>query len=138
MGYVILDKGLVCQFLFSSSCSFSRDCSFFKSCKHPGEFTGGTFTYFFLLFLASNQSSFGERSRFDVISIVGCILTFKGIMIMIMYCIVQVLKVLSASPSAYSANPKVNLSSPLALIGSSISLVSRVQVWLFNNFQALQ
>lgn len=38
-----------------------------------------------------------------------------------------VLKVLSASPSAYSANPKADLSSPPALIGSSISLVSVVQ-----------
>eukprot|EP01018_Ginkgo_biloba_P031921 Gb_28463 [translate_table: standard] len=38
-----------------------------------------------------------------------------------------VLKVLSASPSAYSANPSADLSSPPALIGSSISLVSVVQ-----------
>ncbi|KAK9942408.1 hypothetical protein M0R45_008075 [Rubus argutus] len=38
-----------------------------------------------------------------------------------------VLKVLSASPSAYSANPKSKLSSPPLLIGSAISLVSVVQ-----------
>lgn len=36
-------------------------------------------------------------------------------------------KVLSASPSAYSANPKSKLSSPPSLYGSSISLVSVVQ-----------
>ncbi|KAI3767789.1 hypothetical protein L2E82_18196 [Cichorium intybus] len=35
-----------------------------------------------------------------------------------------VLKVLSASPSAYSANPNSNISSPPSLSGSSISLVS--------------
>ncbi|XP_050366703.1 dolichyl-diphosphooligosaccharide--protein glycosyltransferase 48 kDa subunit [Argentina anserina] len=38
-----------------------------------------------------------------------------------------VLKVLSASPSAYSANPISKLSSPPSLTGSSISLVSVVQ-----------
>ncbi|XVF67392.1 hypothetical protein PTKIN_Ptkin10aG0117100 [Pterospermum kingtungense] len=38
-----------------------------------------------------------------------------------------VLKVLSASPSAYSANPKSKLSTPPSLTGSSISLVSVVQ-----------
>ncbi|XP_054776431.1 dolichyl-diphosphooligosaccharide--protein glycosyltransferase 48 kDa subunit [Prosopis cineraria] len=38
-----------------------------------------------------------------------------------------VLKVLSASPSAYSANPKSKLASPPSLTGSSISLVSVVQ-----------
>ncbi|KAF7840919.1 dolichyl-diphosphooligosaccharide--protein glycosyltransferase 48 kDa subunit [Senna tora] len=38
-----------------------------------------------------------------------------------------VLKVLSASPSAYSANPKSKLTSPPSLTGSSISLVSVVQ-----------
>ncbi|KAL4180493.1 hypothetical protein AMTRI_Chr13g125540 [Amborella trichopoda] len=38
-----------------------------------------------------------------------------------------VLKVLSASPCAYSANPKTKLSSPPSLIGSAISLVSVVQ-----------
>uniref|UniRef100_A0A7N0T4N4 Dolichyl-diphosphooligosaccharide--protein glycosyltransferase 48 kDa subunit n=1 Tax=Kalanchoe fedtschenkoi TaxID=63787 RepID=A0A7N0T4N4_KALFE len=38
-----------------------------------------------------------------------------------------VLKVLSASPSAYSANPIAKLSSPPSLYGSSISLVSVVQ-----------
>ncbi|KAK9287323.1 hypothetical protein L1049_015738 [Liquidambar formosana] len=38
-----------------------------------------------------------------------------------------VLKVLSASPSAYSANPKSKLSNPPPLSGSSISLVSVVQ-----------
>ncbi|XP_008786131.2 dolichyl-diphosphooligosaccharide--protein glycosyltransferase 48 kDa subunit [Phoenix dactylifera] len=38
-----------------------------------------------------------------------------------------VLKVLSASPSAYSANPKSKLSSPPSLTGSAISLVSIVQ-----------
>lgn len=38
-----------------------------------------------------------------------------------------VLKVLSASPSAYSANPKAKLSSPPSLAGSAISLVSVVQ-----------
>ncbi|PSS29406.1 Dolichyl-diphosphooligosaccharide--protein like [Actinidia chinensis var. chinensis] len=37
------------------------------------------------------------------------------------------LKVLSASPSAYSANPKAKLSNPPSLIGSAISLVSVVQ-----------
>ena len=40
----------------------------------------------------------------------------------------QVLKVLSASPSAYSANPKTKLSSPPSLTGSAISLVSVMQV----------
>lgn len=38
-----------------------------------------------------------------------------------------VLKVLSASPAAYSANPKSKLSSPPTLTGSAISLVSVVQ-----------
>ncbi|XP_057456372.1 dolichyl-diphosphooligosaccharide--protein glycosyltransferase 48 kDa subunit [Lotus japonicus] len=38
-----------------------------------------------------------------------------------------VLKVLSASPTAYSANPKSKLTSPPSLTGSSISLVSVVQ-----------
>ncbi|XP_038711687.1 dolichyl-diphosphooligosaccharide--protein glycosyltransferase 48 kDa subunit-like isoform X2 [Tripterygium wilfordii] len=38
-----------------------------------------------------------------------------------------VLKVLSASPSAYSANPKSKLSSPPSLTGTAISLVSIVQ-----------
>lgn len=38
-----------------------------------------------------------------------------------------VLKVLSASPSAYSANPKAKLSNPPSLTGSAISLVSVVQ-----------
>ncbi|KAA8545942.1 hypothetical protein F0562_020607 [Nyssa sinensis] len=38
-----------------------------------------------------------------------------------------VLKILSASPSAYSANPKSKLSNPPSLTGSSISLVSIVQ-----------
>ncbi|XP_057964207.1 dolichyl-diphosphooligosaccharide--protein glycosyltransferase 48 kDa subunit isoform X2 [Malania oleifera] len=38
-----------------------------------------------------------------------------------------VLKVLSASPSAYSANPKSKLSDPPSLTGSAISLVSIVQ-----------
>ncbi|KAK8624828.1 hypothetical protein V6N13_089714 [Hibiscus sabdariffa] len=38
-----------------------------------------------------------------------------------------VLKVLSASPSAYSANPKSKLSTPPSLTGSAISLVSVVQ-----------
>ncbi|KAK8558719.1 hypothetical protein V6N13_098359 [Hibiscus sabdariffa] len=38
-----------------------------------------------------------------------------------------VLKVLSASPSAYSANPKSRLSTPPSLTGSAISLVSVVQ-----------
>ncbi|OVA18652.1 Dolichyl-diphosphooligosaccharide--protein glycosyltransferase subunit WBP1 [Macleaya cordata] len=38
-----------------------------------------------------------------------------------------VLKVLSASPSAYSANPEIKLSSPPSLTGSAISLVSVAQ-----------
>lgn len=38
-----------------------------------------------------------------------------------------VLKALSASPSAYSANPKTKLSSPPSLTGAAISLVSVVQ-----------
>uniref|UniRef100_A0A5B7BEA9 Dolichyl-diphosphooligosaccharide--protein glycosyltransferase 48 kDa subunit n=1 Tax=Davidia involucrata TaxID=16924 RepID=A0A5B7BEA9_DAVIN len=38
-----------------------------------------------------------------------------------------VLKILSASPSAYSANPKSKLSNPPSLTGSAISLVSIVQ-----------
>ncbi|ONM52393.1 hypothetical protein Zm00014a_039795 [Zea mays] len=38
-----------------------------------------------------------------------------------------VLKVLSASPSAYSANPKTKLASPPSLTGSAISLVSVMQ-----------
>ncbi|KAL6963892.1 Dolichyl-diphosphooligosaccharide--protein glycosyltransferase 48 kDa subunit [Sarracenia purpurea var. burkii] len=37
------------------------------------------------------------------------------------------LKVLSASPSAYSANPRTKLSNPPSLTGSAISLVSVVQ-----------
>jgi hypothetical protein len=36
--------------------------------------------------------------------------------------------VLSASPSAYSANPKTKLASPPSLTGSGISLVSIMQV----------
>ncbi|XP_071722147.1 dolichyl-diphosphooligosaccharide--protein glycosyltransferase 48 kDa subunit-like isoform X2 [Rutidosis leptorrhynchoides] len=39
----------------------------------------------------------------------------------------MVLKVLSASPAAYSAYPKAKLSSPPSLMGSAISLVSVVQ-----------
>ncbi|MQM17051.1 hypothetical protein Taro_050017 [Colocasia esculenta] len=39
----------------------------------------------------------------------------------------MVLKVLCASPSAYSANPKTKLSNPPSLTGSAISLVSVVQ-----------
>lgn len=38
-----------------------------------------------------------------------------------------VLKVLSASPTAFSANPKSKLTSPPSLLGSSISLVSVIQ-----------
>jgi len=38
-----------------------------------------------------------------------------------------VLKALSASPSAFSANPKSKLTSPPSLTGSSISLVSVIQ-----------
>ncbi|KAK8668762.1 hypothetical protein V6N13_106208 [Hibiscus sabdariffa] len=38
-----------------------------------------------------------------------------------------VLKVLPASPSAYSANPKAKLSTPPSLMGSAISLVSVIQ-----------
>ncbi|XP_028080627.1 dolichyl-diphosphooligosaccharide--protein glycosyltransferase 48 kDa subunit-like [Camellia sinensis] len=38
------------------------------------------------------------------------------------------MKVLGASPSAYSANPKSKLSNPPSLTGSAISLVSVVQV----------
>ncbi|CAL5325059.1 unnamed protein product [Camellia sinensis] len=37
------------------------------------------------------------------------------------------MKVLGASPSAYSANPKSKLSNPPSLTGSAISLVSVVQ-----------
>lgn len=37
-------------------------------------------------------------------------------------------KVLSASPAAYSANPKAKLSNPPALSGSDMSLVSVMQV----------
>lgn len=45
----------------------------------------------------------------------------------------QVLKVLPASPAAYSANPLMKLSSPPSLTGSAISLVSIVQVvWCFS------
>uniref|UniRef100_A0A0D9WWR8 Dolichyl-diphosphooligosaccharide--protein glycosyltransferase 48 kDa subunit n=1 Tax=Leersia perrieri TaxID=77586 RepID=A0A0D9WWR8_9ORYZ len=40
---------------------------------------------------------------------------------------IEVLKVLSASPSAYSANPKTKLASPPSLTGSAISLVSVMQ-----------
>nr|XP_009609943.1 dolichyl-diphosphooligosaccharide--protein glycosyltransferase 48 kDa subunit-like [Nicotiana tomentosiformis] len=40
-----------------------------------------------------------------------------------------VLKVLSASPSAYSANPKSKLSTPPMLTGSAIGLVTVVQVF---------
>ncbi|CAL5332901.1 unnamed protein product [Camellia sinensis] len=39
----------------------------------------------------------------------------------------QAMKVLGASPSAYSANPKSKLSNPPSLTGSAISLVSVVQ-----------
>ncbi|CAB1184554.1 unnamed protein product [Spirodela intermedia] len=42
----------------------------------------------------------------------------------------MVVKVLSASPSAYSANPKTRLSKAPSLTGSAISLVSVVQVVL--------
>ena len=45
----------------------------------------------------------------------------------------QVVKVLSASPSAYSANPKTKLSKAPSLTGSAISFVSVVQVIPFTN-----
>lgn len=43
----------------------------------------------------------------------------------------QVLKVISASPAACSANPKSAMSSPPELTGSAISLVSVVHVQPF-------
>ncbi|XP_042000537.1 dolichyl-diphosphooligosaccharide--protein glycosyltransferase 48 kDa subunit-like [Salvia splendens] len=52
---------------------------------------------------------------------------FKGIGHSINPSSSLVTKVLSASPAAYSANPKSKLSSPPTLIGSAISLVSVVQ-----------
>ncbi|XVF61972.1 hypothetical protein PTKIN_Ptkin08bG0178500 [Pterospermum kingtungense] len=52
---------------------------------------------------------------------------FKGIAHSVNAANGLVLKVLSASPSAYSANPKSKLSSPPLLTGSAISLVSVVQ-----------
>ncbi|XP_011025713.1 PREDICTED: dolichyl-diphosphooligosaccharide--protein glycosyltransferase 48 kDa subunit-like [Populus euphratica] len=52
---------------------------------------------------------------------------FKGIAHSVNAANTLVLKVLSASPSAYSANPSSKLSSPPSLTGSSISLVSVIQ-----------
>ncbi|KAL5715155.1 Dolichyl-diphosphooligosaccharide--protein glycosyltransferase 48 kDa subunit [Ranunculus cassubicifolius] len=52
---------------------------------------------------------------------------FKGIGHVLNPVNSQVLKVLSASPSAYSAHPDIKLSSPPSLSGSRISLVSVVQ-----------
>ncbi|XWS45370.1 hypothetical protein CRYUN_Cryun15aG0131000 [Craigia yunnanensis] len=52
---------------------------------------------------------------------------FKGIAHSVNAANGQVLKVLSASPSAYSANPESKLLSPPLLTGSAISLVSVVQ-----------
>ncbi|KAJ6990069.1 dolichyl-diphosphooligosaccharide--protein glycosyltransferase 48 kDa subunit-like [Populus alba x Populus x berolinensis] len=52
---------------------------------------------------------------------------FKGIAHSLNAANALVLKVLSASPSAYSANPSSKLSSPPSLTGSSISLVSVIQ-----------
>ncbi|EOX91183.1 Dolichyl-diphosphooligosaccharide-protein glycosyltransferase 48kDa subunit family protein isoform 2 [Theobroma cacao] len=52
---------------------------------------------------------------------------FKGIAHSVNAANNLVLKVLSASPSAYSANPTSELSSPPLLTGSAISLVSVVQ-----------
>ncbi|KAG9136907.1 hypothetical protein Leryth_020010 [Lithospermum erythrorhizon] len=52
---------------------------------------------------------------------------FKGIGHSVNPANTLVLKVLSASPSAYSASPKSKLSTPPALTGSAISLVSIVQ-----------
>ncbi|XP_065875198.1 dolichyl-diphosphooligosaccharide--protein glycosyltransferase 48 kDa subunit [Euphorbia lathyris] len=52
---------------------------------------------------------------------------FKGIAHSINPTNSLALKVLSASPSAYSANPNSKLSSPPLLLGSSISLVSVMQ-----------
>ncbi|KAJ6420016.1 hypothetical protein OIU84_030023 [Salix udensis] len=52
---------------------------------------------------------------------------FKGIAHSLNAANNLVLKVLSASPAAYSANPSSKLSSPPSLTGSSISLVSVVQ-----------
>ncbi|OMO84252.1 Dolichyl-diphosphooligosaccharide--protein glycosyltransferase subunit WBP1 [Corchorus olitorius] len=52
---------------------------------------------------------------------------FKGIAHSVNAASSLVLKVLSASPSAYSASPKSKLSSPPLLTGTAISLVSVVQ-----------
>lgn len=52
---------------------------------------------------------------------------FKGIAHTLNPANSQILKVLSASESAYSANPDTKLSSPPSLTGSKISLVSVVQ-----------
>ncbi|MQM20540.1 hypothetical protein Taro_053563 [Colocasia esculenta] len=46
----------------------------------------------------------------------------------------MVLKVLSASPSAYSANPKTKLSNLPSLTGSAISLVSVVQASMISSY----
>ncbi|KNA15821.1 hypothetical protein SOVF_094730 [Spinacia oleracea] len=54
-------------------------------------------------------------------------LLFRGIAHSVNAASSLVLKVLSASPAAYSANPSSKLSSPPALTGTSISLVSVVQ-----------
>ncbi|KAJ0076489.1 hypothetical protein Patl1_36337 [Pistacia atlantica] len=58
---------------------------------------------------------------------IGLLYSFQGIGHSLNPANSLVLKVLSASPSAYSANPKSKLSSSPALTGSSISLVSVVQ-----------
>ncbi|CAK7339518.1 unnamed protein product [Dovyalis caffra] len=63
---------------------------------------------------------FGERK-------IEAPVLFKGIAHSLNSANSLVLKVLSASPSAYSANPSSKLSSPPSLTGSSISLVSVVQ-----------
>ncbi|KAL6954548.1 Dolichyl-diphosphooligosaccharide--protein glycosyltransferase 48 kDa subunit [Sarracenia purpurea var. burkii] len=52
---------------------------------------------------------------------------FKGIGLSLNPANSLVMKVLGASPSAYSANPNAKLSNPPSLIGSAISLVSIVQ-----------
>ncbi|GFQ00947.1 dolichyl-diphosphooligosaccharide--protein glycosyltransferase 48 kDa subunit [Phtheirospermum japonicum] len=59
---------------------------------------------------------------------------FKGIGHTINSANNLVLKVLSASPAAYSANPKSKLSTPPTLTGTGVSLVSVVQVYQSSQF----
>ncbi|XP_009803601.1 dolichyl-diphosphooligosaccharide--protein glycosyltransferase 48 kDa subunit isoform X1 [Nicotiana tabacum] len=70
-------------------------------------------------FIQSDVILGGEKIKAPVL--------FKGIGHSINPANSLVMKILSASPSAYSANPKSKLSAPPTLTGSAISLVSVVQ-----------